>query len=99
MRWIRRRHPATYALALANAVFLAACTGKDCPSGSVAYYRTHPAEWERAVWVCTNDDSAFVSTIGCVNVLAVLNEASVGKARGGLPEASASSSSQSVARN
>ena len=99
MRLIGRQPSRMYASVLAGGFLMAACTAGEGPSGRVAYYRTHPAEWERAVWICTNHGSAFVSTIGCANALALLDEADIRRARGGVSAASFSHSSRSVARN
>jgi hypothetical protein len=71
----------TYLLALAGGVVAAACSKEELPSGSVAYYRSHPAEWERALWVCTNDGSTLEHTIGCANALRLLDESRVAAAR------------------
>lgn len=99
MRLIGRQLSRKYSSAFASGFLVAACTAGEGPSGSVAYYRTHPAEWERAVWICTNDGSEFVSTIGCANALALLDEADIRRARVGVSAASSFHSSQSVARN
>ena len=43
-------------LAVAGILVAVACTQEaEGPVQSVAYYRSHPAEWERRVWVCTNE--------------------------------------------
>lgn len=95
---IRRNFSGACALALACGGFAAACTQDEGSITSVAYYRSHPREWERAVWVCTNDGNALEHTLGCANALQALREADVGERRKGI-SVSASDSPRSMVGN
>jgi hypothetical protein len=53
-----------------------ACTPEaEGPVQSVAYYRSHPAEWERRVWVCTNEPGTLEHTPECAHALLALPRA------------------------
>jgi hypothetical protein len=53
-----------------------ACTQEaEGPVQSVAYYRNHPAEWERRVWLCTNEPGNLEHTPECANALLALRRA------------------------
>jgi hypothetical protein len=63
-------------LAFAGILAAVACTqDAEGPVQSVAYYRSHPAEWERRVWVCTNVPTSLQYTPECANALLALPRA------------------------
>jgi len=77
--------------ALLSFLVVGACSQySEPPVRSVAYYRSHAAEWERRVWDCTNEPPAFERSSDCVNALRALKaggllEASEAKASSHLP--------------
>lgn len=77
--------------ALFSLLAIGACSSQsEPPVRSVAYYRSHAAEWERRVWDCTNEPPAFERSSDCVNALRALKaggllEASETKASSDLP--------------
>jgi hypothetical protein len=63
-------------LAVAGILVAVACAPEaEGPVQSVAYYRSHRAEWERRVWVCTNETGALAYTPECANALLALRRA------------------------
>ena len=63
-------------LAVAGILVAVACTqDAEGPIQSVAYYRNHPAEWERRVWVCTNEPGNLEHTPECAIALLALPRA------------------------
>jgi hypothetical protein len=63
-------------LAVAGILLAVAWTQEaEGPVQSVAYYRSHPAEWERRVWVCTNEPGDFEYTPECAHALLALRRA------------------------
>jgi hypothetical protein len=63
-------------LAVAGILVAVACTPEtEGPVQSVAYYRSHPAEWERRVWVCTNEPGTLEHTPECAHALLALPRA------------------------
>jgi len=77
--------------ALFSLLAIGACSSQsEPPVRSVAYYRSHAAEWERRVWDCTNEPPAFERSSDCANALRALKaggllEASEAKASSDLP--------------
>jgi hypothetical protein len=74
------------------AILIAAARTQDAevPVQSVAYYRSHPAQWERRVWVCTNEPGTLEHTPECANALLALQ-------RGDVPRRRSDGASSSVA--
>jgi hypothetical protein len=66
------RNPAIRALALAAPALVAACGQSPASAPSLEYYRTHPAEWERAIWLCTNEPPTLEDSHACVIALQLL---------------------------
>ena len=63
-------------LAVAGVLVAVAWTQEaEGPVQSVAYYWSHPAEWERRVWVCTNEPGTLEHTPECANALLALRRA------------------------
>jgi hypothetical protein len=63
-------------LAVAGILAEVACTQEsESPVQSVAYYRSHPAEWERRVWVCTNEPGNLEHAPECASALLALRRA------------------------
>ena len=63
-------------LAFAGILAAVACTqDAEGPVQSVVYYRSHPAEWERRVWVCTNESGNLEHRPECKNALLALSRA------------------------
>jgi hypothetical protein len=56
----------------AASMLLIACGQDFGRAPSIEYYRSHPAEWERAVWVCTNEPATLEHTPACVTALEAL---------------------------
>jgi hypothetical protein len=78
-------------LTVAGLLGAASCTqDAEGPVQSVAYYRSHPAEWERRVWVCTNEPGNLEHTPECTNALLALQ-------RGDMPLRHSDAGSSSVA--
>jgi hypothetical protein len=78
-------------LAVAGILVAVACTQEgEGPVQSVAYYRSHPAEWERRVWVCTNEPGTLEHTPECANALLALQP-------GGVPQRRSDAVSSAVA--
>ena len=77
--------------ALFSFLAIGACASQsEPPVRSVAYYRSHAAEWERRVWGCTNEPPAFERSSDCANALRAfkaggLLEAGEAKASSHLP--------------
>lgn len=63
-------------LALAVTLVATACSHEtEGPVRGVAHYHSHPAEWERRVWVCTNERATLEHTPYCANALLALRRA------------------------
>ena len=67
--------------ALLSLLALAACSQDgERPVPSVAYFRSHAAQWEERVWGCTNELPAFERSSDCVNALLALKSVSLPEA-------------------
>lgn len=64
------RKLAIRSLAFAGYGLVAAC-GEDA-APSVDYYRRHPAQWEREVWICTNEPAIHEHIRACASALEAL---------------------------
>lgn len=68
----RRRSALLLTGTILSLLAVGACSQDERPVPSVAYYRSHVAEWEQRVWGCTNEPPAFERSSDCVNALLAL---------------------------